>query len=377
MVTSALWSDADNDGWLDLLVTYEWGPVRLFRNDNGKQLVDVSDEAGLADRLGFWNGIAGRDVDHDGDIDYVVTNLGLNTKYEASADRPLRIYYGDFDGSGRHHVVEAVVAEGGVLPLRDKSAVQNAMPFLRQRFPTFHSYASATLPEIYSDAILERTHVVEVNTLETGILINDGHGRFEFRPLPRIAQLAPAFGVAVEDIDSDGHSDIYFVQNFYSPAPETGRMDGGLSLLLKGDGKGEFSPVWPDVSGLVVPGDAKSLTVTDLNGDQRVDFVVGVNNSEVVAFENRSNDGHPLVVRLTDAPGNPTAVGARVTVLMSNGTKQTAEIVAGGGYLSQNSGELFFGLGESEIKQIEVRWPDGTTSVHEVAGTGRVEIKKP
>jgi hypothetical protein len=376
MVTSALWSDADDDGWLDLLITYEWGPVRLFHNRAGQQLVDVSQDAGLTDRLGLWNGIAGRDFDHDGDIDYVVTNLGLNTKYEASTARPLRIYYGDFDGSGRRHIVEAVVTDNRILPLRDKSAVQNAMPFLRERVPTFHSYASATLPEIYTESALDGSYKVEANTLESGVLLNDGTARFEFRPLPRIAQVAPAFGVAVEDVDADGHPDIYLVQNFYSPAPETGRMDGGLSLLLKGDGKGSFTPVWPDASGLVVPGDAKSLTVADLNDDHRPDFVVGVNNGEVLAFENQSNKGSALVLRLSGAPGNPTAIGARVTVHMSNGMKQTADVAAGGGYLSQNGRELFFGLGESQAKQIAVRWPDGTTTVGAAPGTSRVEIEK-
>jgi hypothetical protein len=376
MVTSALWSDADNDGWLDLLVTYEWGPVRLFHNEHGQRLVDVSLRAGLADLLGLWNGIAGRDVDHDGDIDYVVTNLGLNTKYEASPTSPLRIYYGEFDGSGRHHIVEAAVTDLGLLPLRDKSAAQNAIPLLRERFPTFQTYASATLPEIYTEAALERSHVVEANTLETGVLFNDGQGRFEFRPLPRLAQVAPAFGVAVEDVDADGNADVYVVHNFYSPAPETGRMDGGLSLLLKGDGKGSFIPVWPDASGLVVPGDAKSLTVTDLNGDQRPDFVVSVNNGEVLAFENQTNAGNTLAVRLSDAPGNPTAIGARVTVEISNGARQTAEVTAGGGYLSQNGSELFFGLGESQVQQIIVRWPDGTSSVHTASDERRTLIKK-
>jgi hypothetical protein len=289
----------------------------------------------------------------------------------------LRIYYGDFDGTGRNQIVEAAVTDEGPVPLRDKSASQNAIPLLRQRFPTFHSFASATLPEIYSQATLERCHVVEANTLETAILLNDGHGRFEFRPLPRLAQVAPAFGVAVEDVDADGNPDIYLVHNFFSPAPETGRMDGGLSLLLKGDGKGAFAPLWPDASGLIVPGDAKSLTVTDLNADERPDFIVGLNNGEVLTFENRSDGGAPLIVRLSDAPGNPTAIGARVTIHMSNGDQQTAELAAGGGYLSQNGGELFFGLGQLQVERILVRWPDGTTSAHRAPDDGRALIQKP
>ena len=110
MVTSALWSDVDGDGDVDLLITHEWGPVKLYRNEDGR-LVDATKEAGLAERLGWWNGISGCDVDHDGDIDYVVTNFGLNTKYRASAEQPVVMYYGDFEGYGDSQIVEA--AEGG------------------------------------------------------------------------------------------------------------------------------------------------------------------------------------------------------------------------------------------------------------------------
>ena len=85
LVTGAVWSDTDQDGWLDLVVTHEWGPVKLLRNSEG-QLQDVTKESGLADRLGWYNSIAARDLDGDGDMDYVVTNFGLNTKYKASPE---------------------------------------------------------------------------------------------------------------------------------------------------------------------------------------------------------------------------------------------------------------------------------------------------
>ena len=132
MVTSALWSDADGDGDADLLVTHEWGPVKFLRNDDGR-FTDATAEAGLAKRRGMWNGISGCDVDHDGDIDYAVSNLGLNTKYQASADEPILMFYGDFEGYGDFHVVEAAKIRDKLLPLRDRTSTIAAMPTLGER----------------------------------------------------------------------------------------------------------------------------------------------------------------------------------------------------------------------------------------------------
>ena len=363
MITSALWSDADGDGWVDLLLTYEWGPVRFWRNDQGK-LVDRTAEAGLGERPGWWNGIAGRDVDNDGDIDYAVTNFGLNTKYHAQTGKPTLLFCGDFESSGRMRLVEAGYEDDHLFPLRGKSCSSNAMPFLKDRFPTFKSFALASLNDIYAAPTLESAQRFEVDTLESGVLINDGRGRFDFRPLPRLAQVAPGFGVVLTEVDGDGDTDLYLVQNFFSPQPETGRMDGGMSLLLLGGGDGTFRPVGPDRSGLVVTGDAKGLACTDLNRDGWADFVATVNDNEPAMFLSRGRDDvRVLEVRLDGPVGNPTGVGARVTLTLDSGASQTAEVCAGGSYLSQSSPSLFFGLGKKgRVREINVRWPDGTVS---------------
>lgn len=365
LVTSAVWSDADDDGWLDLLVTCEWSAVRFFRNVEG-HLVDRTREAGLAERLGWWHGIAAGDVDNDGDIDYVVTNGGLNSRYQPSVEEPGRVYYGDFDGSGEAHIIEATVTRAGLWPLRGRSALVRAMPGLAAKFPTHREYAAAPLPEILGAAALAAAFKLEVNTLESGVLLNDGHGHFTFRALPGLAQIAPGFGVALVDVNGDGHSDLCLAQNSFSPAGETGRFDGGVSLLLLGRGDGEFDPVWPDRSGLLVPGAAKSLTRADLNGDGWPDFVVGVNDGELLAFENQVvKTNRMLTVWLEGGTGNPTAVGARVVVRCADGTRRTAEVHAGGGWFSQSSAALNFGLGAAgEPREVAVRWPDGRPTVH-------------
>jgi hypothetical protein len=368
LVTGACWSDANGDGWIDLLVAYEWGPIRLFENQQGK-LVERTREAGLATLLGWWNGIRAGDVDHDGDQDYVVANVGLNTKYHASAEHPTRIYYGDFDGTGRRNIVESEYEQDKLFPVRGKSCSTNAMPFLADRFKTFHDFGLAQLQEIYTAESLEKAYRCEATLLESGILLNDGTGRFQFVALPRIAQIAPVFGTELVDVNGDGHLDIYLLQNFFSPQPETGRMDGGVSLLLLGDGRGGWQAEWPVDSGLVVGGDAKSLVLTDLNADGLPDFLVGVNNAPLMGFQQRPSDGSSRVlrVRLSASHGPRQAIGARVA-LRAGEPLQVREVSAGGGYLSQTGSTLFFTL-PRDVNEVElqVRWPDGTTSSHREA----------
>lgn len=371
LVTSAVWSDVDDDGWLDLLVSHEWGPVKLYHNQDGS-FTDVTAEAGLDKLLGWWNGIAARDIDNDGDMDYAVTNFGLNTKYGApSPENPIVIYYGDFDGSGTMRLVEAKRVEETLLPVRGKSCSQNAIPLVGTNFPTYRKFALASLSEIYTNDCLDSADRFEANTLASGVLINDGHGHFTFQPLPRIAQASPAFGVVFTEVDGDGYPDLYLVQNFFHPQPETPRMDGGMSLLLLGGGKPEgpkWQPFFPDRSGLVVTGDAKAVTTTDVNQDGLLDFVVSVNDDVVVTCERQQPERDLIqTIRLEAHGANRTAAGARVTVTLTDGIRQTAEVQAGGGYLSQSSSILAFGTGNgpgTRIERIEVRWPDGNRSSH-------------
>jgi hypothetical protein len=284
IVNAAMWSDVDGDGRLDLMVATEWGPVRLLRYED-ETFVDRTREAGLADRLGWWNAIAESDLDRDGDIDYVVTNFGLNTKYKASPEKPELLYYGDMDGSGQADLVEAKFEGERCLPRRGYSCSSTAMPFLKTKVGTFHNFASSSLNDLYGEQLLEKCQRFECNTLTSGVLWNDGQGRFEFRALPFPAQAAPSFGVAAEDVDGDGHGDIVMAQNFYGPQRETGRMNGGVGLLLKGDGKGEFTAVWPNQSGVFVPGDARQVVMANVHGDESLEIVVAVNNGALQVFE--------------------------------------------------------------------------------------------
>jgi enediyne biosynthesis protein E4 len=364
LVSGACWSDADGDGWVDLLLAVDWGPIRFFKNVEG-QLVERTSEAGLAERTGWWNGIASGDVDHDGDIDYLVTNLGLNNKYHPKEALPTVMFYGDFENDGKPQLVEATFKEGKLLPVRGRSCSSSAMPFIAKKFPTYHDFAMASLPEIYEAEKLDESVKVSVNDARSGLLINDGHAGFRFEPFSMAAQTSPGFGAVMTDVDADGHVDLAFVQNFYHPQRETPRYGGGLGVVMQGGGDGSFRVVTPKASGLSLPLDARGLAYGDINNDLRPDLVASVNNGPLQVFLNQGSSSayQPVVIRLKGHAGNPHAIGARVTVEVNGLPPQTAEVQAGGGYLSQSVPELFFGAGPSKrIDRIVVRWPDGSES---------------
>lgn len=376
LVTSALWSDVNADGWVDLLVTHEWGPVKVFCNQEG-QLVDETKESGVGELLGWWNSIAAGDIDADGDLDYAVGNVGLNSKYHASDDHPVLLYYGDMDDAGRPKIVEAEYEGKTLYPVRGRSCSSNAMPGLKQKFPTFKSFAVAPLDDIYGKDKLKESKKLSANILESGILINmteEGElPKFKFQPLPRLAQISPIFGLAFTSIDGDAYPELYVVQNFFGPQRETGRMDGGVSLLLKNN-KGQFSPIWPDKSHLLVSGDAKALTISDLNNDGLPDFHVSVNAGRAMAFEanpEQTNADQFLCLQLKGSEGNIDASGARVSLRGESIPTFTQQVSSGGGYLSQSSPRLFFPAGSLKgdaLKALEVlvHWPSGKQSTTKV-----------
>jgi hypothetical protein len=382
MVTGAMWTDATGDGWTDLLVTTEWGPVKLFQNNKGK-LVDATKEAGLSNLTGWWTGIAAADFDRDGDIDYAVGNLGLNTKYKVSEEHPFEGYYGMFDNTGRKRFVEATWENDKLYPVRGLSCSTDAMPFVNRKFLNYRDFARATIPEIYTSKSLGEAHRVEAKILESGILLNDGSGHFSFHPLPRIAQIAPTFGIVAKDFDADGKVDLALAQNFFSSQPETGRMDGGLGQLLKGHGDGTFLPVAQKESGIAVKGESRSLAAIDLDNDGRLDLVFARNdNAPEIYLHNPNASGNTenrsLRILLKGSKGNPTGIGSKITLHVQDGNTQSAEIHAGSGYLTQTPAGTTFDLGPEEAAAIEVQWPNGRTSTTQVsAGIKKIIVSLP
>jgi hypothetical protein len=376
LVTSALWSDVDGDGWIDLLIALEWGTVKYFHNDRGVRLEDWTEKAGFAGGgTGWWTSLASADFNGDGRPDYVAGNAGLNTPYRADEAHPVLLYYGEFAGRGSPLIVEAYYEGEKLYPWRTAKVLGGRIPAIRRRFPRNDAYARATLEEIFEPEVLGRARRFAATELRGGVFLSQSDGTYRFTPLPRIAQIAPFQGIVTGDFAGDGHADIYVVQNSYAPIPAIGHFDGGLSQLLRGDGKGNFVAVPPAESGLVVPGDAKALVTVDLDGDGWADFLVTRNNDTTLAFRNTGVAGRrPLRVSLRGPAGNPTGIGAHVAVEFADGSAQWAEIGSNAGFYSQGGGSVFFGSRETAPpRRVSVRWPSGRTTVHAVP-TGATSV---
>lgn len=373
LVTGAVWSDIDNDGWIDLVIAHDWGPIRFLHNNEGV-LEDLGGKSGVNDIKGWWNGVAAGDVDNDGDIDFVATNFGLNIQYKASVQGPALIFYGDMDGSGNRNIVEAMFENGVCFPWRGLSCSSHAMPFISNKMNnSYHNFAAAPLAQIYELEKLQKSTLVQATELRSALFLNDGEGSFKFQELPRIAQIAPSFGVVMADFDLDGHMDCFLAQNFWNPQIETAPMMGGVGQLLRRNPSATqgsddlLTAMEPIDSGLMIPGDAKSVAVIDVNRDHRPDLVVGINNAAPQIFLNQAvSASEALTIKLLGLAGNPRAVGARLKLELSGTPTQVTEVSAGSGFLSQSTAETIFARPTSTQgdAKLEVRWPDGQVEQH-------------
>lgn len=332
MVTDALWTDFNNDGWIDLIVVGEWTKIQFFINKMGT--LEFHEDTGLESTSGWWNSISGGDFDNDGDTDYILGNFGLNTYIKADEEHPIRVYADDFDANGK---IDPIISyyekdDSGALKeysLHTRDALISQIVAYKKRFKDYKSFAEADFDEILKKHDRKNDFVLDAKILTTSYLENLGMDGFKISALPLECQVSPVYGVLVKDFDGDGNRDALLSGNQNSADPLFGNYDASNGIFLKGNGKGDFKSVSTLQSGLYLNGDQKSIVT--LFVENHPVLLAGANQGSLKAYEYKNNaksSNKIISLQTRDA-------GAYIT--FNNGEKTRLEFYYGNSFLSQSS----------------------------------------
>lgn len=281
MITDAGWIDVNADGWQDLIVVGEYMRITLLINNKGK-FEDKTETWGLSKTNGWWNAIEIADLDGDGDLDAVVGNHGLNSRFRASPERPVTMQVNDFDRNGTNEQIISVYQGDVSYPMVLRHDLMSQVPVLKKKFLKYESFKDQTFETIFTPEERQGSLELKVYELASVVLINSGKS-FELKKLPTEAQFAPIYAISISDIDGDEIMDLVVGGNLYKAKPEAGRYDASNGLLLKGTGAGNFKALSAGQSGLFLDGEVRDLKFILVNG-KRI-LLVARNNSSILGFK--------------------------------------------------------------------------------------------
>ncbi len=364
---SAAWLDYDNDGRVDLFVTnyLDWSPENshvcgdpgkrlscppslyrgeanlLYHNNGDGTFTDVSAAMGIAGQIGKGMGVAVADYDDDGWMDIFVANDNeRNFLFKNRGGRR-------FDEVG----VESFVAytEDGIV--------------VSSMGADFRDWSNEGKPSLFVTALGGETFPLfrnEGNGLFSADTYQAGIGFRTFK--------MSGWGNGIHDFDNDGYKDLFSAN---SHASENADIDPQqhyrqANAVFRNLRNGAFRDVTPE-AGVSMQARAahRGCAFGDLNNDGKIDVVVSAIGGPAELLYNTSTGGnHWLLIRTIGVRSNRDGIGTRIRVTGESGLVQYNHVTTAGSYASSSDPRVHFGLGaDTQIKEIELRWPSGTVQV--------------
>jgi hypothetical protein len=259
MITDALFHDLDDDGDQDLMITGEFMGIEILTNTNG--ILTKKVDHPLSNLKGWWNTIEKADLDNDGDLDFIIGNHGLNSRFRASEEKPITLFSKDFDGNGFIDPILTFKADNGKdYPFALRHDLIDQIKSLKKQFPDYESFKDAGIRDIFSAENLREANTHQVNRLSSVILVNNGGFNFTVTELPIEAQFSNIYAIATDDFDNDGDVDIVLGGNLYSVKPEVGRYDATRGIYVENQGDLNFKNI-KNGNGFFVKGQIRDIII--------------------------------------------------------------------------------------------------------------------
>ena len=357
LISDALWTDYDNDGWVDLLLAGEWMPLTIMKNSMGRfeQLIYIGGE----NALGWWNSLASGDFDLDGDMDYVAGNLGSNSMVKTSQEFPVSLYAGDYDKGTYLDLIPTTyyLSEKGEpeeFPFFGRNDMEKQVKEFKNIFAGHKEYGMATIEEVMARLPDVTQVLLKANSQMTSYIENKGDGEFLLHELPDEAQIAPVFAILTGDFTNDQLPDILITGNDYGNEIINGRYDALNGLLLCGNGKGDFEPMTMQQSGIIIPGDGKSLAKLQAS-DSALLVISGQNRGKLGLFKSECTYSSIAL-----DPFDQAAI-----VHLKDQRSYREEIHYGNSYLSHSGRRLWLPLNVKSVEIINYQGVKRTLSLSE------------
>mgnify|MGYP002862780468 FL=1 len=275
LIKSARWVDLNSDNNLDLIVSGEWMPIKIFININGN-FIDKTKEYGLEKSNGLWSDIEVSDIDNDGDIDLVAANFGQNNFYKPN----MKMFVNDFDLNGFKEQIICYEIDGKNYPILDKDELVAQLPGIKKKIVYYEDYSNLSIDQIFGQEAIENSVVLNLNILQSSVFINN-NGKFIQTSMPPEVNYSSMYDIEIVEKYKRGIK-IVMGGNQYNIKPQFGRQDASKGYFLNIEISND-SISYSNLESLNIDGQIRNFEPFNLKNVKAI--AVGINNEKTKFLE--------------------------------------------------------------------------------------------